>query len=298
MALKTRLAPSPTGSLHLGNARTFLVNWALARQRGWRVVMRIEDLDGPRVKPEAAEGILRTLEWLGVDWDEGPYVQSDDLAPYRAALDRLIAAGAVFPCALTRGELTAASAPHGHEVRYSPELRPASWERRFADGVNWRLRVDPGAVPFNDMFHGPQAPDLSGVVGDFIVWTKRGVPAYQLAVVVDDHRQGVTHVVRGDDLLDSAARQLLLFRALDLKPEPEYCHLPLVVGPDGMRLAKRHGDSRLEKWRAEGVRPEKIVGTLARWCGVAAAGDLSAAEFKSAFALENVPRQPVVFTGL
>lgn len=298
MDLKTRLAPSPTGSLHLGNARTFLVNWALARRRGWRVLLRIEDLDGPRVKPEARDGIMRTLEWLGLDWDEGPVTQSDDLEPYRAAMRALAAAGRAFPCGLTRGELAASAPQEGdHELRYDPGLRPAAWSRDFepGGGVNWRLLVEPGATPFADLFAGPQSPDVSAIVGDFIVWTKRGVPAYQLAVVVDDHRQGVTHVVRGDDLLDSAARQLLLFRALGLGPEPVYCHLPLVVGPDGKRLAKRHGDTRLERWRAAGAPPEEVVGLLARWCGVEAEGSLSASEFAEAFDLAKLPRERVVF---
>lgn len=298
--MKTRLAPSPTGSLHLGNARTFLVNWALARKHGWKILLRIEDLDGPRVKPEARDGILRALEWLGLDWDEGPVTQSDDLAPYRAAMKKLAESGAAFPCALTRGEIErAASAPQegAHDLRYDPSLRPKSWEKSFSDGTgNWRFLVPPGPLAFADMFAGPQSPDVSAVVGDFIVWTKRAVPAYQLAVVVDDHRQGITHVVRGDDLLDSAARQLLLFRALGLSPEPVYCHLPLVVGPDGKRLAKRHGDTLLEKRRAEKARSEDVIGLLAGWCGLEAK-PMTAAEFAEAFDLARLPRRPIVFTG-
>ena len=246
--MRTRLAPSPTGSLHLGNARTFLVNWALARRRGWRILLRIEDLDGPRVKPEAVDGVRRTLEWLGLDWDEGPVVQSDDLEPYREAMRRLAAEGKAFPCALTRGQIAAAaSAPQegSHELVYPGSLRPRSWERAFTDAeTNWRFLVPDAPVSFDDAFAGPQSFDLSKTIGDFIVWTKRGMPAYQLAVVVDDHRQGITEVVRGDDLLESGARQRALYRALGYAPEPRLWHLPLVVGPDGKRLAKRHGDSR------------------------------------------------------
>lgn len=294
----TRLAPSPTGALHLGNARTFLVNWALARQNGWKIVLRIEDLDGPRIKSEARDGILRTLEWLGIDWDEGPVVQSDDLAPYRAAMEALAAGGKAFPCALTRGQIAAAlSAPQEgvHELRYDPSLRPREWERNLdGDDRNWRLITDAAAVNFTDIFKGSQSISVSRVVGDFIVWTKRGVPAYQLAVVVDDHRQGVTHVVRGDDLLDSAARQLLVYRALGLEPEPAYCHLPLVVGPDGKRLAKRHGDSRVGAFRERGVPPGAVLGLLARWCGVPAER-LSSREFARQFRLESMPRDPIVF---
>ncbi|MBI5200247.1 MAG: tRNA glutamyl-Q(34) synthetase GluQRS [Elusimicrobia bacterium] len=299
MTAITRLAPSPTGSLHLGNARTFLANWALARAGGWKIILRIEDLDGPRVKPEAASGILETLRWLGLDWDEGPFVQSDDLEPYRAAMRRLAEDGRAFPCALTRTQIeAAASAPQegAHDVRYPPELRPKAWERRFEDAAaNWRFLVGEAPVAFTDAVYGPQSVSASAIIGDFVVWTKRGTPAYQLAVVVDDHRQGVTEVVRGADLLDSAARQLLLYRALGLGPEPRYTHLPLVIGPDGKRLAKRHGDSRLEHYREKGVRPERVVGLLARWCGIEAK-ELSAREFAEAFELAKVPKTPVVFT--
>ncbi len=243
--------------------------------------------------------MLETLRWLGLDWDEGPYVQSDDLEPYRAAMRRLSSEGRAFPCALTRTQIEhAASAPQegAHDVRYPPELRPTSWERRFEDAeTNWRFLVGPEPVGFDDAVYGPQSVSASAVIGDFVVWTKRGTPAYQLAVVVDDHRQRVSEIVRGADLLDSAARQLLLYRALGLGPEPRYTHLPLVIGPDGKRLAKRHGDSRLDRYRAAGVRPERVVGLLARWCGLDVK-ELSAREFMSSFDLANVPKTPIVFT--
>jgi glutamyl-tRNA synthetase len=296
----TRLAPSPTGSLHLGNARTFLVNWALARRRGWRVLLRVEDLDGPRVKPEAVDGIMETLRWLGMDWDEGPLVQSRDLAPYREAMRRLAESGAAFPCALTRTQIErAASAPQegAHEVRYAASLRPSSWTRAFEDAeTNWRLLVPPAAVGFDDELAGPQSFRVDEVVGDFIVWTKRGTPAYQLAVVVDDHRQGITHVARGADLLDSSARQLLLYRALGFSPEPRYLHVPLVVGPDGKRLAKRHGDSRVDSYRARGVPAEAVIALLGRWCGLDCGDRLSAREFAQSLDLARLSRAPVVFT--
>lgn len=309
----TRLAPSPTGALHIGNARTFLVNWALARRNNWRIILRIEDLDGPRVKPEAVVGIQRTLNWLGIDWDSGPFVQTDDLEPYRAAMRSLASRGLTYSSDLSRTEIeAAASAPQegSGETRFAPSLRPAdaTVSKPFADtGSNWRF-VAPapsspsdstGRVRFVDDFVGPQQRCPAESVGDFVLWTKRAQPAYQLAVVVDDARQGVTHIVRGDDLLDSAARQLLLYRALDLVPEPTYCHLPLVIGADGRRLAKRHGDTRVEMYRAAGVPRDRMIGLLAHMCGINAGSPrapMTPDTFIHSLDLARIPREPSVFT--
>lgn len=300
----TRLAPSPTGALHLGNARTFLINWALARQRGWRIILRIEDLDTPRVKPGAIDQTIALLDWLGLDWDEGPTIQSDDLVPYRAAMESLARSGLVYPCALTRSQIEqAASAPHeeDHEVRFDPALRPTVRPSRFDHrDINWRLVVNPGAVTVNDHVLGESHLDPSRSVGDFVVWTRRGLPAYQLAVVVDDARQGVTRIVRGDDLLDSTARQMLVRRALGIEVEPQTWHLPLVRGADGRRLAKRHGDTRLDHYRAHGVSPERIVGLLALWCGIVAdrakCEPMTAPDFAGAFDLSTMPGADIIFT--
>ncbi len=296
----TRLAPSPTGALHLGNARTFLVNWALARRHGWRVVLRVEDLDGPRVKPGVVEQTIDTLRWLGLDWDEGPIVQSHDTAAYLGAMHALARRGLVYPSALSRGEVdSGASAPQegSGEVVYPASLRPRAMPGEFVpSGAAWRLVVDDEVVRFVDTFAGEQALRPARSIGDFIVWTKRDTPAYQLAVVVDDHRQGVTQVVRGDDLLDSAARQLLLYRALGLSPEPTYTHLPLVRGEDGRRLAKRHGDTRLDAYRARGVTPGRIIALAGRWCGIDAGRELSLREFCDALRLDRIPRNAITFT--
>jgi glutamyl-tRNA synthetase len=304
----TRLAPSPTGALHLGNAKTFLLNWALARRQGWRIVLRVEDLDTPRVKPGVIQLTIELLRWLGMDWDEGPLIQSHDAATHRDAIDRLVRDGHAYPCALTRSEIAAAaSAPQegDHEVAFPASLRPTQWTRVFDDSTpSWRLVVPCGeVVEFVDRFAGQQRHEPARTIGDFIVWTRRdiekpGQAAYQLAVVVDDARQGITHVVRGDDLLDSAARQLLLYRALGLGPVPAYWHLPLVRGEDGRRLAKRHGDTRIDVYRARGVPPERIIGLVAHWCGISATRvPMSATEFLAAMGTSMIPHGPVVFTG-
>ena len=321
----TRLAPSPTGALHLGNARTFLINWAMARRSGWRIVLRIEDLDTPRVKSGAAAGLMSTLRWLGMDWDpwhppspptpstragesNGVLVQSDDLIAYADAMRTLASRGLAYPCELSRGQIeAAASAPQegSHESPFPASLRPARAGTAMdfdvaaagSDQPNWRFCVPAGPVEFLDRFAGKQRIDPSATVGDFVLWTKRGQPSYQLAVVVDDHRQGVTQVVRGDDLLDSAARQLLLWRALGLKPEPTFTHLPLVIGVDGRRLAKRHGDTRIDTYRARGVPPERVIGLVAFWSGVSTERTpISATEFRDRLETGTIPRVPITFT--
>ncbi|MDX2131324.1 MAG: glutamate--tRNA ligase family protein [Planctomycetota bacterium] len=302
----TRLAPSPTGALHLGNARTFLITWALARAAGWSIVLRVEDLDTPRVKPGVIAGTIDLLAWLGIDWDSGPFIQSADTPRHLDAMHRLARAGLVYPCDLTRAQIeAAASAPQegAHDVPFPRHLRPASFPSTFTDDApSWRFAVEPGATAYTDLFAGPQAFDIASIVGDFVVWTRRdparpGQASYQLAVVTDDHAQGVTHVVRGDDLLDSGARQLRLARALGLTPEPAYLHLPLVRGQDGRRLAKRHGDTRLDLYRASGVPPERVVGLVAYWSGVRTARTpMSAREFQAALRLDTIPRTPVIFT--
>jgi glutamyl-tRNA synthetase len=285
--------------------RTFLVNWALARQQGWQVVLRIEDLDGPRVKPGATEETIALLKWLGLDWDEGPYFQLTDLTPYEAALARLAVQGDIYRCRCTRRQIEAASlsAPHAedHELRYPGTCRPESrrpcpWKARANDESAWRLWVDAGVTSFIDPFAGQQNYHVGQQVGDFLVATKGGLPSYQLAVVVDDARQRITQVVRGDDLLSSTPRQMLLYEKLGLGPPPTSTHLPLVVGADGRRLAKRHGDTRLSHYRRLGVPAERVVGLVAQWCGLDPRQEMSADEFAARFALRSLPHEQVVFT--
>ncbi|MCK5942593.1 MAG: tRNA glutamyl-Q(34) synthetase GluQRS [Planctomycetes bacterium] len=269
-----RLAPSPTGVLHLGNARTFLLAWLSVRARAGTLLLRIEDIDGPRVKAGATEQTLEDLRWLGLDWDGEVFVQSSRRALYRAAAQRLVDPGLAYPCVCTRKEVDdAASAPHEGDAADGP-VYPGTCRGRFAtiDEANQRtgrqaalrFRVDVDAVPFDDGFRGPQR---GAIRGDFVIQKRDGDPAYQLAVVVDDAAQGVSEVLRADDLLPSTPRQLLLYRALE-RTEPRFVHVPLVVGRDGLRLAKRHGDTSLAHLRRQGVRAEDLCGYLAVLCGL------------------------------
>ena len=299
-----RLAPSPTGAQHVGNARTYLVAWLSARSRDGVVRLRIEDIDSPRIKPGSPEQALDNLRWLGLDWDGEIVTQTERLPLYEAALDELKRRELVYPCTCSRGDIAAAaSAPHAdHEA---PTYPGTCAHRRAADAAKlskegkpfaWRFRVT-GSPAFTDVFAGEQNIDLHKLGGDFVVWKNAGTPAYQLAVVVDDAEMGVTEAIRGDDLIPSTPRQLLLYRALGLAP-PAFGHIPLVVGEDGRRLAKRHGDTRLAALRDAGVKPEALVGLLAWSCGwLAKPEPIDAHELLPMFRLEAIPRQPFVLTG-
>jgi glutamyl-tRNA synthetase len=299
-AVVTRLAPSPTGSQHLGNARTYLISWLFARASDGRVLLRIEDIDSPRVKPQAAKEAIDDLRWLGLDWDGEPVTQTLRLPLYEAALEKIKAAELVYPCTCTRSDIErAASAPHpeGAEPPYPGTCSArcvadaATIDRSYA----WRFRVN-DTPQFEDVFLGRVNLDLRRDGGDFVVWKLAGSPAYQLAVVVDDAATGVTHVIRGDDLVSSTPRQLLLYQALGLRP-PRFAHLPLVVGADGRRLAKRHGDTRLSAMRQAGVTPDRIVGMLAWSCGwLNSPTSIMPRDLISRFDLATIPRQPFVLT--
>jgi glutamyl-tRNA synthetase len=297
-----RLAPSPTGAQHIGNARTYLIAWLSARSRGGRVLLRFEDIDSPRVKPGAAAVILDDLRWLGLDWDACPVVQTERLPLYESALRLLQERELVYPCTCTRSDVErAASAPH---LEHEGPVYPGTCSGRRADEAAalegrpfcWRFRVGDGRFDFVDGFRGPTHIDLREVGGDFVVWKSGGTPAYQLAVVVDDAGQGVTEVVRGDDLVPSTPRQLLLYEALGLLP-PGFVHVPLVAGPDGRRLAKRHGDTRLASLRAAGVRAEIVLGLLAWSCGwIKRVDPVCARDLLPLFRLETIPHSPFVLT--
>ena len=309
-----RLAPSPTGALHLGNARSFLLAWLSIRSRGGSLVLRMEDLDHPKVKPWAAAQAMEDLRWLGLDWDEGPdvggpcgpYVQTERRALYRVALARLRDQGLAYPCACSRASVEAAqSAPHAGEdgLAYPGTCRGrfAAWDDAAAALPAgrlpvWRFRADGAATRFDDLVRGPQSETVSQTVGDFALARDRDGAGYMLAVVLDDAAMGVTEVLRGDDLLRTTHRQLLLQRALGL-PTPRYAHVPLVVAEDGRRLAKRHGDTRLSAIREAGVPASRVCGILAWWCGWA---DFDAhvhpGELLKAFDLGTLRRGPAVLT--
>ena len=303
-----RCAPSPTGELHLGNASSALLAWLSVRSRGGSFVMRMEDLDRGRVRPELAERILRDLEWLGLDWDEGPerggphapYDQWSRLALYETAFGRLRQAGKVYPCFCSRKDvLAAASAPQtpGEERRYPGTCRrldSVEAQRRTESGVRhaWRYRVDEARVTgFDDLVQGRRGDDAS-TIGDFVVQRSDGVPAYQLAVVVDDHAMGIDEVVRGDDLLASTTRQLLLYEDLGFEP-PVFGHVPLLMGTDGHRLSKRHAGITLRELRDRGLEPAQIVGRLAHLLGLRASAEPArAVELSEGFQLERLQPRP------
>jgi glutamyl/glutaminyl-tRNA synthetase len=298
MPYRGRLAPSPTGLLHLGHARTFWIAYQRALAAGGTLILRNEDLDPQRSRREYATAMLDDLHWLGISWQEGPdvggphapYAQSQRYALYRDAWERLRAGGWIYPCRCSRRELAqAAQAPHEDpfplaateraamhstdrgaeaphseppdEAIYLGTCRPTAGSVADAPepgGINWRFRVPEGqSLAFSDGHFGPQQATASRDFGDFLVWRRDDVPAYQLAVVVDDAAMGITEVVRGADLLRSTARQLLLYRALGLEP-PAWYHCDLMLDAGGHRMAKRTDALSLRALRESGVRPEEI----------------------------------------
>ena len=291
-----RFAPSPTGLLHVGNLRTALLAWLFARSAGARFLMRVEDLDRQRVKPGYEEQQLGDLRAIGIDWD-GPVVrQSERLGLYADAIAQLDRDGRTYPCFCTRAEIReAASAAHGPlpEGAYPGTCRELSASERAELDASGRppalrLRANDQRVQFHDRLLGVQ----EGVVDDFVLRRGDGTPAYNLAVVVDDAVQGMGEVVRGADLVDSTPRQLLLARLLGLRA-PAYAHVPLVLGPDGARLAKRHGAVTLPDRAALGETPADVLGWMAASVGLTTAGEqVSAADLVERFDPARLPRGP------
>lgn len=285
-----RWAPTPSGQLHVGNARSALLAWLSIRSRGGSFLWRLEDLDPPRALAGAAEQALDDLAWLGLDWDEGPdiggphgpYEQSRRGDFYDRALMRLAGDGRLFPCRLSRKDLrNLATAPHGPAAAvYPASLRPtdlpADWHRPFFEpdqrpdqrpDAALRFKVDDRPVRYVDGLHGARVERVDETVGDFVLKRRDGLYAYQLAVVVDDLAMGVTEVVRGVDLLDSTARQIQLIEALGGQ-SPQWIHVPLIVDPRGEKLSKRHQSLTLAALRETGVRAPDLIGYLAWSAGL------------------------------
>lgn len=319
-----RLAPAPTGALHLGNARTFLLAWLRKKNENGTLVLRLEDLDHPKIKKDADKDVYRDLQWLGLMWELEPhgsfgrsecaphggdmFIQSMNTGLYRQYLSRLVEAGLCYPCICTRRDLdNVQSAPNDgedlHEKRYpgTCRCRFSSYEAALsvAGGKEpgWRFTV--GTIhetSFVDRFHGLHSSHLDEWSGDFLI-ARGDKIGYQLAVVIDDSRMGVTEVVRGDDLLWSTHRQLALYSALGLQP-PAFCHVPLVVGPDGRRLAKRHGDSRLSSLRLLGKSPARVLGWLAwsfNWVD-SYREELTLEYLLSLYDFSTIKKEPVIAT--
>jgi glutamyl-tRNA synthetase len=269
-----RLAPTPTGFLHLGHARTFALAAKRAQEASGTLVYRTEDLDGSRCRPEFAAAAMEDLRWLGLHWSEGPdtggphppYVQSQRLPWFHTVWQQLQATGAVYPCDKSRQDVERSlTAPHSEddaEPIFPPALRPATDAGRGAREpglTNWRFRVPDGeAIAFDDALQGPKSFVAGQDFGDFLVWRKDGFPSYELAVVADDHAMGITEVVRGSDLLISTARQLLIYRALGWTT-PAWAHAPLVLDAAGKRLAKRSAGLSIRELRAKGKTSAQIL---------------------------------------
>jgi len=296
--MRFRFAPSPTGNLHLGNVRTAILAWLHARSSGGQFILRIEDLDSGRVRPEFRLTQVEDLKWLGIDWDEGPgsggpfgpYLQSLRQERYESALARLRDLGRIYDCRCSRKEIAAASsAPHADEYGppYPGTCRDSPSQRATPSAL--RFRVSPGPVCFEDQVYGRQCFDPAVEVGDFVVRRRDGAAAYQLAVVVDDAEMGITDVLRGADLLSSTARQILLYEALGLAP-PRWAHVPLLREEYGDRLSKRQGSLTVQELRFRGVPAERIVGWLAFTCGLQ--GDDRATTIRDLLALFDLSKLP------
>jgi glutamyl-tRNA synthetase len=296
-----RFAPSPTGPLHVGNLRTAVLAWLAARAGGSSFLIRIDDLDRVASRDEHVRSHLADLASLGITGDGAIVRQSDRLDRYEEALGRLDAAGVLYPCYCSRREVQeAVAAPHGPlpEGAYPGtcrDLTPGDRVAREASGRRpaWRVRAGGARVAIDDQRHGR----VEGVVDDFVVRRADGAPAYQVAVVVDDHDQGVGEVVRGDDLLDTTPRQVWLARTLGLRV-PAYAHVPLVLGADGERLAKRHGAVTRAELAAAGIDVPHLLGAMAASLGLREPGEPvgSVSDLLDGFSLDRVPHDPWVFS--
>jgi len=300
---RVRFAPSPTGSLHVGGARTALFNWLIARKTGGTFVLRLEDTDRERSTPESEAEILRVLGWLGLDWDEGPYRQSERDDVYRAAIERMKASGAVYAAYETEDELNAQREAARQDKR-APVVRcrrdhtADELAAYAAEGRRpvWRFAVPvPGETVIDDMVRGTVTFDHANIE-DFVVARSDGTPTYNLAAAVDDVEMGITHVLRGEDHISNTPKQMLVMRALGAEP-PRYAHIPLILGPDKKRLSKRHGAASVEEFEADGFLAEPLVNSLALlgWSYDDKTERFTMDELVQAFSVGRISKSPAVF---
>ncbi len=303
MAAIFRFAPSPTGFLHVGGARTAIFNWLLARKLNGSFLLRIEDTDRLRSTREAKDQILSAMRWLGLDWDNNVYFQSDHAKDQTETAYRLLQSGKAYRCFCTKEELEEKrkfAEAHKINQRYDGTCRHLSPDQINKNLQNkkpfsLRFKVDPGTVIYQDLIHG-RTEIANDTLDDFILLRSDGTPTYQLAVVTDDHNMGVTHVLRGDDHIANTSKQILLYRALGWE-EPAFGHIPLILGPDKVRLSKRHGAASVEEFREQGILPEALFNYLCL-LGWAPGDDreiMSKEELISAFDLQRINHSPAVF---
>lgn len=296
MTVRTRFAPSPTGSLHIGGARTAIFNWLFARHYGGTFILRIEDTDRERSTEESIGEIVEGMTWLGLDWDEGPFRQSDRLPLYKSLAERLIDSGSAYRCYVSAEELDAKrkeAQERGEVFRYRREWASVN----AAPGKPYAVRLltpDEGAVEIVDLLRGVVSFDAAEI-DDFVILKTDGFPTYNFAVVADDSDMNITHVIRGDDHLTNTPRQALIYKALSLDM-PEMAHVSMILGPDGKRLSKRHGDTSVIAYRDEGYLPDALVNYLTRlgW----SFGDqeiFTREELVEKFTLDNVGKSAAVF---
>lgn len=296
MTVRTRFAPSPTGSLHIGGARTAIFNWLFARHYGGAFVLRIEDTDRERSTEESIDEIIAGMTWLGLDWDEGPFRQSDRLDVYKSLAGKLIESGDAYRCYVSSGELEARrkeAQERGEVFRYRREWA----EVNAAPGKPYAVRLrtpDEGTIEVTDLLRGVVRFDAADI-DDFVILKTDGFPTYNFAVVADDSEMNITHVIRGDDHLTNTPRQALIYKALSLDM-PEMAHVSMILGPDGKRLSKRHGDTSVIAYRDQGYLPDALVNYLTRlgW----SFGDqeiFTREELVGKFTLDNVGKSAAVF---
>jgi glutamyl-tRNA synthetase len=302
--VRVRFAPSPTGNLHIGSARTALFNWLFARKMGGVFILRIEDTDVSRNVDEAFSAILSAMDWLGLHWDEGPYYQSQRLELYREAVKKLLEEGHAYPCYCLPEELEErrkGALKRGEKPMYDRHCRELSEKGRERlerkgrqPAIRFKVPLE-GKTVFRDIIRG-EIEFVNEEIEDFVIMRKDGIPTYNLACVVDDFHMQITHIIRGEDHISNTPKQILLYQALGY-PLPQFAHLPMILGPDKSRLSKRHGATSINEYREQGFLPEAMLNFLALlgWSPGGNREIISREEMIEEFSLERVKRHPAIF---